>query len=127
MPLYTVSTKTNLSPQHKNEIVCAITEIHCQLTGAPADFVQVVFSFGVSLPKQFDAHVTGSIRSGRTQEVKAELTEKICSAIANALNSERHKIESVLLDVPAKWVIEGGEIMPQPGEEDEWYEQLSTH
>ena len=120
MPLYTVTTKHSLSEPVQQEIVNHITDVHCQLTGAPEIFVQVMFSYGVGLGKNTDAHFSGGIRSGRSGELKTQLAEQMTSGIARVLGSDKKRIQVVLMDVPAKWALEGGDIMPEPGEEEQW-------
>jgi len=120
MPLYTVSSRQHLSEVEKQKIVEGITEIHCDLTGAPSMFVQVIFSFGVTLHKATDIHLLGSIRSGRTPEVKRNLETEFRSLLCRSLGKIKLRADIVLIDVPASWVLEGGEILPEPGEEDVW-------
>lgn len=124
MPLYTVSAPQEISSLARQRIAQGITDIHCELTGALPQFVQVVFSFNVPLTKKFKGHLLGSIRAGRPPEIKAALTHQISECIAKNLNTQRENIQAVLLDVPASWVIEGGEIMPEPGDEEDWLQRI---
>ena len=44
--------------------------------------------------------------------------------------SEKFKVKEKeihinLLEIEAKWIMEGGYIMPSPGEEDEWMEKVT--
>ncbi|MDE2422087.1 MAG: DNA-binding protein [Gammaproteobacteria bacterium] len=113
MPLYTVSTKKPVSELKKLSIVKLITEAHCLLTGAPANYVQVVFAQGIPLPRKTAFHVLGSIRSGRSDAIKAQICQKITSALSS-LDTKKRATEVMLIDVPASWIMEGGEIMPEP-------------
>ncbi|MCV2883412.1 hypothetical protein OE749_01705 [Aestuariibacter sp. AA17] len=122
MPLYTVTTKQALDAPSKQRIVNGITDTHCAVTLAPAMFVQVIFSFGIELRKGCKAHVLGSIRSGRSDDVKARLKTAFAKHIAEAMSINADLVQTELLDVPANCVIEGGAIMPEPGEEAAWLE-----
>ena len=117
MPLYTVSTKKPVSESKKLSIVTSITEAHCSLTGAPANYVQVVFAQGIPLPRKTAFHVLGSIRSGRSEAVKTEIRRQITTALSN-LDAKKRATDVVLFDVPASWIMEGGEIMPEPEQEN---------
>jgi phenylpyruvate tautomerase PptA (4-oxalocrotonate tautomerase family) len=68
--------------------------------------------------------VFGTIRAGRSDQTKAELTRRVGRAVADAVNVEASQIGVVTHDVPAAWVMEGGAVMPEPGEEDAW---LAAH
>ena len=125
MPLYTVSTRKSLATETKQKIVDAITEQHCTITEAIPEFVQVFFSEGVPLDRGIDLHLLGSIRSGRTDETKLRMSNAFKRALSNIIQSKPDDIESVLSDVPASWVMEGGQILPEPGQEEEWLAALS--
>lgn len=116
MPLYTVTTRSALSAARKKLVVDLITDTHCQETGAPEVFVQVVFSQGVPLPKDQAAHISGSIRAGRSTQVKAVIHRRLETGVQEIMASQSNvKIE--LFDIPHTWVMEGGEMMPAPGKE----------
>lgn len=125
MPLYTVSSHNPLDETQKQKIVDGITRIHCQLTNAPAMFVQVVFSFNVPLNKNKKVHLIGSIRSGRSGDIKQKLIDQFEHLFSETLGGGSDIAQVVLIDVPASWILEGGEIMPEPGEEAEWLKRLN--
>ncbi|GAB2889070.1 tautomerase family protein [Microbulbifer echini] len=120
MPLYTISTQRPLSSVEQQMLVSEITEVHCTVTGAPAQFVQVVFSQGVYLRSKNIVHVLGSIRSGRSDKIKSTLANGFIETASKVLGCPTSRCEVDLIDVPASWVIEGGAVMPEPGEEQEW-------
>ncbi len=117
MPLYTVSTKKPLSEQKKLSVVNSITQTHCSVTGAPASYVQVVFAQGIPLPRKTAFHVLGSIRSGRSAAIKTEMSDQINAALSS-LDSAKRRTEVVFVDLPASWIMEGGEIMSEPSEDE---------
>jgi phenylpyruvate tautomerase PptA (4-oxalocrotonate tautomerase family) len=127
MPLYTVSSHQALNEQQKQKLVNGITDIHCDITQAPAMFVQVVFSFNVPLEKSKRVHMLGSIRHGRSDDIKEKLMDEFRALFSEVLAVEKRSAEVVLIDIPASWVIEGGEILPEPGEEDAWMARLNLN
>lgn len=36
------------------------------------------------------------------------------------LGIDRDEIDMATQDIPAKWVMEGGDLLPEPGEEEAW-------
>ncbi len=127
MPLYLTNSASGvLSDDAKKNIAEAITRIHCAVTGAPPLFVHAFFAEGVpDLPLGERSVLTvGSIRSGRTDAQKDEIKSGVREAISRlaALSLEAVAVE--IRETPAHWAMEGGEIMPQPGEEAAW---LAAH
>lgn len=123
MPLYICnSIKGTIPATAKSRIATEITDIHCQLTGAPRTFVHVFFLEDATMPPLSDYSVMlmGSIRHGRDDDTKISLTTKMSGAIAHHASLDNEKIGMTLLDVPASWVMEGGEVLPEPGEEEQW-------
>ncbi len=62
----------------------------------------------------------GSIRSGRTDDIKQRLVGGMCRATAEILEFDGDDVVMSTRDVDAKWVMEGGELLPEPGEEAAW-------
>jgi phenylpyruvate tautomerase PptA (4-oxalocrotonate tautomerase family) len=109
-----------LDATRRQQIATAITRIHGDVTGAPAAFVHVVF-------RDADAGqymVFGTIRAGRSDRQKLELKRQMAAAVAETLEIDAAKITVFTKDVPASWVMEGGALMPEPGEEGDW---LAAH
>ncbi|BFM15652.1 tautomerase family protein [Maricurvus nonylphenolicus] len=134
MPLYLCSTSFKpITLGDKERIAKAITDIHCEVTGAPETFVHVFFFD----PEQqhilkamlgedvFDGpcQLFGNIRSGRTDDAKARLVDGMRQAVADILALEFIDVSMMTRDVEAKWVMEGGDLLPEPGEEAAWLEK----
>jgi phenylpyruvate tautomerase PptA (4-oxalocrotonate tautomerase family) len=129
MPLYTVSAHSPLPENIRQPLAQLIMKVHCELTGAPETFVQVVMSFGVPLEKKFSLQVFGNVRKGRTDDALQLLAQTLNREIAALLQTAAAAIDVSLFEVPASWVMEGGEVLPEPGEEAEcqWLnEHLTT-
>ena len=95
------------------------------LTGAPPAFVHTFFSedTGGELPEGTRALVFGSIRSGRTDDQKRRLVDEMTGSVAETLGIPSGEISVTTVDMPASWVMEGGDVLPEPGEEAAWLER----
>lgn len=125
MPLYMCNAKTYLIPEEaKEKIAKEITRIHCDVTDAPPTFVHVFFVEELQqLPQKMNgAFLFGSIRDGRTPEQKKALVDQMKQSVHMHAGISLEDIAMETLDVPASWVMEGGDILPEPGEEAEWLE-----
>ena len=100
----------------------SITETHCGLTGAPKEFVHVFYIESDEVERG-SAEVLGAIRSGRSEETVNGIIRKIQDAILSTTDIPQEKIKVQLMGVLAKWVMEAGAVMPEPGEEAEWFEK----
>ena len=124
MPLYRVFTSSNeLDQQTKQSVARAITDTHCGLTGAPKEFVHVFYIESGEVEEEGCIKVLGAIRAGRSEEIVDGIILKIQNAISTAVDIPYEKIKVQLMGVQAKWVMEAGAIMPEPGEEAEWFEK----
>jgi phenylpyruvate tautomerase PptA (4-oxalocrotonate tautomerase family) len=120
MPVYQCSVfPSRLDDSKRQQIASEITRIHCESTGAPPDFAHVLF---VDPPESAGpgASVLGTIRAGRPDALKARMAAAIAEAVAKTIGEEPGLVRVHLLDVPASWVMEGGALLPEPGEEAEW-------
>ena len=128
MPLYICNTKQGVLDQNqKASIAQAITDIHCAVTGAPPSFVHAVFfEEAPQFPQDGkedskDIFVRGTIRAGRSDDQKNDISERIQKALVSHTGLEPSGAAALIRETPASWVLEGGEIMPEPGEEAEWF------
>ena len=81
MPLYVCATPgSTLDGGQRLRIARALTRIHCELTGAPATFVHVVFDESKTAYSVF-----GTIRAGRTEDVKSALRQQMARAVTGLL------------------------------------------
>ena len=123
MPLYICnSARGAIKDSAKPKIAADITRIHCDVTGAPPQFVHAFFV--EEAPNQplgdKSASLFGSIRAGRTDAQKARIISEMRASVEAHTGIALDNIGMTTVDVPASWVLEGGEIMPEPGEEAEW-------
>ncbi|MEL6862636.1 MAG: tautomerase family protein [Pseudomonadota bacterium] len=123
MPLYVCNAaKGAIKDEAKPKIAADITRIHCDVTGAPPEFVHAFFVEDAPNQPLGDktAFLFGSIRAGRNDEQKAQIVSQMRQSVETHAGIALDQIDMVTVDVPASWVLEGGAIMPEPGEEAEW-------
>ncbi len=122
MPVYYCSIPVaKLDDPKRRQIASDITRIHCEKTGAPPEFAHVLFADAAD-----GASVVGSIRAGRSASLRAEMAGAMTEAVAKTLAVEPALVRVQLLEVPAAWVMEGGAVMPEPGDEAEWLARHGT-
>lgn len=127
MPLYRFITPTDATtPDQRATIAAAVTQIHCDLTGAPTTFVHVFFAESAH-PSDASHHLHAIHRAGRSPEVKAELLSQARRAYAAALGIHPDHVTAQLDETPAKWIMEGGAVLPEPGEEAAWLNVHTDH
>ena len=123
MPLYLCNAaKGAISDDAKPKIAADITRIHCDVTGAPPQFVHAFFvEEDVAPPLDGKSAVLfGSIRANRTDAQKAQIIAEMRQSISTHAGIDLDAVGAMTTDVPASWAFEGGEVMPEPGEEAEW-------
>ena len=126
MPLYRCAVSQSLTTEEQRaRIAKEIVRIHCDVTGAPPSFVHAFFAETSpdELPEGKVAFVLGSIRWGRTDDQKARIVSELTDVISNVLGREVDEVGVATVDVPSKWNMEGGELLPEPGEEAAWLER----
>lgn len=127
MPLYIVNSRAGTMPDEaKPKIASDVTRIHCDVTGAPAKFVHVFFFEDGPMPPLGDksAMVYGQIRGGRTDAQKAQICEEMKASVCQHTRLANDHVHAFTTDTPASWVMEGGDVLPEPGEEEAW---LAAH
>ncbi|WP_422049424.1 tautomerase family protein [Shimia sp.] len=123
MPLYMCNAVHGVISAHaKKRIAEDITDIHCDVTRAPRAFVHAFF-FEDAPQLAIDGKAVflfASIREGHSEAQKAALVSRITASIHAHVGIDMSQIVMDITDVPASWVMEGGEILPEPGEEGDW-------
>jgi phenylpyruvate tautomerase PptA (4-oxalocrotonate tautomerase family) len=127
MPFYSCNVPAgSLTDNEKDDLARAITRIHAEVTGAPPDLVHVIYnelgaadSYTAGEPST-DIIITGHIRAGRSDPEKQRLLREVAGAGAAITRRPLDSIAVLIRDVPAKYILESGEIVPELGEEDAW-------
>ena len=118
MPVYLCSTPSgSLDSRGRQQIADEITRIHCETTGAPPTFAHVIFR---DSEETGSYAVFGTIRAGRPAAVKERIVSEMAEAVAKTVGVEADDVTVTTRDVPASWVMEGGALLPEPGEEEAW-------
>ena len=122
MPFYNVTCRNSLTSQQRIAIAQGITDTHCAQTGALAEFVNVVFMDGYPLPNGEIANISGAVRIGgnRTDDDIRRLEAALQETVAAKLKQPKRRVGISTIGMPASWVVEGGRVMPEPGQEQEW-------
>lgn len=128
MPTYAFSTTKELTADQRAKLVESVTSIHQVEATAPRYFVQVVFykiepgSMFISGEAASPDHVwvRADIRAGRTREQKARILKRIMRETSAILNVSEQSVWVYVSDIPAEGVLEFGNVLPQPGGEQEW-------
>ena len=126
MPLYRCAIQQGSSNKAQREqIAREVVRIHCGVTGAPPSFVHAFFSerSPEDLPEGQVAFVLGTIRWGRTDDQKTEIASEVEKSIATALGCDTSQVGVTTVDIPSRWNMEGGSLLPEPGEEAAWLEK----
>jgi len=133
MPTYTLTVPANrLRLEQKARVAAEITRVHKEVTGAAAFFAQVIIRevpqdcyFVGGKPLSGDQmFLHGQIRSGRSAPDRKRLLLALHDAVASAAEAEVSGVWVYLVDVPARDMIEYGQILPEPGDESAWMEGL---
>ncbi len=125
MPLYNISSRTRVPDTMKQQVAQQVVDVHCGLTGAPETFVNVIFSENVPLRPGILHNIGANVRKGRTGDMNETLTQEMLNRLADVLSVSNATMEISWFEVPAQWIMEGGEILPEPGEEAfcEWLQE----
>jgi len=127
MPIYTcITTEKTLADDTKAALAAQITKIHSSITGAPSTFVHVIFQELPATNVFTDATasqpllITGVIRAGRADTDKMRLAADISSSSSRIAGIPEERILVNIADRPARFAVEGGRVMPEPGAENDW-------
>jgi phenylpyruvate tautomerase PptA (4-oxalocrotonate tautomerase family) len=133
MPTYVCTVRGGrLSPDQKSRIAEEITRIHCEVTGAPTFFAQVIFEevkpgnyFMGGKPLIHDQiFVYGRVRAGRSVQDKMKMIKLMAEAVGEAAGVSRTGVWIYIAELPPRQMIEYGYVLPEPGEEQGWTDAL---
>lgn len=126
MPYYRcIVPEDSVDLDKRQEVATAFTDIHCGSTGAPRTFVHVEFvETADGADSDFDTpyYIDGGNRAGRSEEVKKKLLSDLTGAFVSITGVSANVVSGRITESPASWAMEGGHVLPEPGEEGaEWY------
>ncbi|MEM9610122.1 MAG: tautomerase family protein [Actinomycetota bacterium] len=128
MPFYHAVVRPDvLAVGEREALATDITDLRCEITGAPRTFVQVLFTVDDSgrLPSGVDCSYRANIRSGRTPQQTDELTTRLRDATVARTTAAPSAVVIQIQETEASFVMEGGRLLPEPGspEEEAWKAQ----
>jgi phenylpyruvate tautomerase PptA (4-oxalocrotonate tautomerase family) len=130
MPVYQCySPKGLLTNSVKAKIAEEITSIHCNATGAPELYVNVLFqetSDGdcfVAGQQSGHSYIFGAIRHGRDLEVRQGMLRDLSQMWTRLTGQSAAEVLVALNEANPQNVMEAGLILPEPGKEQQWFDQ----
>ncbi|WP_026202112.1 tautomerase family protein [Bradyrhizobium sp. WSM2793] len=132
MPTYMCAVPPNLlSDEQKDRIALAIGRRHSEATGAPLYFAQVVIEENTSARRYLggklsDGHIwiRGDVRAGRSEEVRRALIVSIAQDVGAIAKIPQDSVWVYLCNLEPSDMVEYGRVLPLPGKEQEWFENL---
>ena len=123
MPYYRfVVPSDSVGLEQRQAVARAVTDIHCDSTGAPRSFVHVVFDEAPDTRFAEPYYLDAFNRAGRAEEVKQALLSDLLGAFTEITGVDKAQLGGRINEGPASWSMEGGMVLPEPGEEtEEWY------
>ena len=127
MPVYTcTTTESTLSAQTKRALAGEIGTIHSEINHVPSTYVNVVFhelpadSVYTDAVPTSPVLVSGWIREGHPKTEVTRLATEIASAVTRVTGVPAERVLVVYQSSPASFAVEGGRVLPEPGEEAAW-------
>lgn len=121
MPIYTFTHSCNISAVSKRDLAEGVTHIHCEKTGAPVRFVQVVFkkveeedAFTGGMPNGSYLTLEGTIRPGRSAEVEKAMLWAFDKLVKRVSELQTHNFRYFISlgRFSTPWLIENGAMLP---------------
>jgi phenylpyruvate tautomerase PptA (4-oxalocrotonate tautomerase family) len=124
-------SKDQLSSEQKDALAAAICHRHSEATGAPSYFVQVVIDESDLKTRYLgkersDSHiwVRGDIRAGRTKIQRESLIRNIANDVSAIANIPADEVWVYVCNLDPTDMVEYGQILPEPGKEQGWFDNL---
>jgi phenylpyruvate tautomerase PptA (4-oxalocrotonate tautomerase family) len=132
MPVYVwTSQQGTFSEGQKTLLAKAVTDIHCGATGAPRNFVRIIFNsypegngFVAETPSA-TVFLLCHVRAGRTMETKQSMLKKLNDAAVKIGGISSDALAIILQEIPTGSGMEFGLILPgtTPEEEKQWLKE----
>jgi phenylpyruvate tautomerase PptA (4-oxalocrotonate tautomerase family) len=127
MPIYTcTTTESTLSGPIKAALAGEIGTIHSEINHVPSTYVNVVFHelpadsvYTDGVPAS-PVLVSGWIREGHPKAEVTRLATEIAAAVTRVAGVPAEQVLVVFESSPASFAVEGGRVLPEPGQEQAW-------
>ena len=130
MPIYRLKVpQGSVSEDQRANIAMDYTDIHCGSTLAPRHFVHVFFDEQPEGQSEYPTryYLDAINRAGRPQEVKDKLLNTLLDSFVRHTGVPRDEVSGRIGETPASWAMEGGQVLPEPGQEtQEWYAEVTA-
>ena len=127
MPIYTCTVaESTLSADTKRELASEIARIHSSINHVPSTYVNVAFH---ELPADglytdggpaSPVLVSGWVREGHRDAETTRLATEIATAVTRITAIPAERVLVVIQSSPARFAVEGGRVLPEPGHEQTW-------
>jgi phenylpyruvate tautomerase PptA (4-oxalocrotonate tautomerase family) len=127
MPIYTCTTAAStLTSRTKAALVGEIATIHSLINHVPSTYVNVVFH-ELALDNVYTdgapaspVLINGWVREGHPAEETTRLATEIAAAVTRITGIGAERVLVVIQSSPARFAVEGGRVLPEPGQEKAW-------
>jgi phenylpyruvate tautomerase PptA (4-oxalocrotonate tautomerase family) len=127
MPVYTcTAAASTLSVDAKAGLAAEVTRIHSEVSHVPSTYVNVVFNelpagdvYTDGRPAQ-PLLINGWVRTGHPDDETSRLVTEIADAATRVTGLPLERVLVVIQNSPARFAIEGGRVLREPGEEQGW-------
>jgi phenylpyruvate tautomerase PptA (4-oxalocrotonate tautomerase family) len=127
VPIYTCTTnQSTLSVDSKKALAGEIATIHSEINHVPSTYVNVVFHelppdsvYSDGVPAS-PVLLSGWIREGHPKAETTRLATEIAGAVTRVTGVPAERVLVVFETSPASFAVEGGRVLPEPGEEAAW-------
>jgi phenylpyruvate tautomerase PptA (4-oxalocrotonate tautomerase family) len=128
VPIYTLTTTAStLNTQVKAMLAGEIGRIHSSINHVPSTYVNVVFHelpadgiYTDGVPAN-PVLVSGWVRAGHPEAETTRLATEIAAAVSRIADVAVDRVLVVIQSSPARFAVEGGRVLPEPGQEQAWF------
>jgi phenylpyruvate tautomerase PptA (4-oxalocrotonate tautomerase family) len=128
VPIYTLTTTpSTLNAQVKAALAGEMGRIHASINHVPSTYVNVVFHELPAVAVYTDGVpanpvlVSGWVRPGHPEDKTTRLATEIAAAVSRIANVAADRVLVVIQSSPARFAVEGGRVLPEPGQEQAWF------
>jgi phenylpyruvate tautomerase PptA (4-oxalocrotonate tautomerase family) len=127
MPIYTCTiAESTFSADTKRTLATEIPRIHSSRNHVPSTYVNVAFHelatddlYAGGIPAS-PVLVTGWVREGHPADDTTRLATEISTAVVKICEIDVERVLVVIQPSPARFAVEGGRVLPEPGQEQSW-------
>jgi phenylpyruvate tautomerase PptA (4-oxalocrotonate tautomerase family) len=130
MPIYTcTTTASTLTSDTKAALATEIGAIHSAINHVPSSYVTVVFHelphdnvYSGGVPAS-PVLVNSWVREGHPADETTRLATEIAAAVTRITGVPAEQVTVVIQPGPARFAVEFGRVLPEPGQEAAWIAQ----